>query len=120
MLSTFTVFLISYLISIAANIQTLMFVLGSFVAFSALLLAVAYVHDDVSNRFLVPAKKFAIAAIAMFTIGAFIPSKSDMYFIGATTGIYATVTSDPAKEVGGKLVDLINKKLDEQLKEAKQ
>lgn len=118
MLSTFTVFLISYLISIAGSVKALMFIVGGFVAFTAIFLLVGFAHDE-DHKLLVTSKKFAIAAIAMFIFGAIIPSKSDMYFIAATTGIYATVTSDPAKEVGGKLVDLINKKLDEQLKESK-
>jgi hypothetical protein len=58
-------------------------------------------------------KRYFVIAICFWFIAALLPSKKDMQFILATTGVYAVVTSDPAKEIGGKVMMIINKKLDE-------
>lgn len=57
-----------------------------------------------------------ICLIASLAASA-IPSKKEMAIIAAAGVTYNVVTSDAAKEISGKGVDLLNKKLDEMLKD---
>lgn len=55
--------------------------------------------------------------ITCLVVCTLIPSKKDIALIIAGGTVYNVVTSDTAKQIGGKDIELLNKKLDEYLNE---
>lgn len=58
-------------------------------------------------------KWIACIAIMLHTVEALIPSQKNMAMIIAGSATYHAVTSEPAQRIGGKALDLLEKKLDE-------
>lgn len=58
-------------------------------------------------------KWIACLAIMLHTVEGLIPSQKNMAMIIAGSATYHAVTSEPAQRIGGKALDLLEKKLDE-------
>jgi hypothetical protein len=59
---------------------------------------------------------FAAVGIFSVFVGVLIPSKQTIYMMAAAKVGQDIVASPETKEIGGKVLQLINQKLDEQLK----
>jgi hypothetical protein len=62
---------------------------------------------------------FGVALISIFLASA-IPGKREMAMIVAGGITYNVVTSEPAKQLGGKALQLLNNKLDELIDDSKE
>lgn len=60
----------------------------------------------------------AIIGILMFTTSNLLPSKKDLAIIIAAGMTYEVLTSDAAKEVGGKAIELLKKQMDDALNDS--
>lgn len=58
-------------------------------------------------------KWVAVLAIMLHVVEGLIPSQKNMAMIIAGSATYHAVTSEPAQRIGGKALDLLEKKLDE-------
>jgi hypothetical protein len=64
--------------------------------------------------------KFSIVPLILFSfVGIVIPQSKTVYMMAAAKVGQDVATSPEAKEIGGKLMKLLNEKLDEQLKTEK-
>lgn len=59
----------------------------------------------------------ATVGVVMFVISSLLPDKKELAIIVAGGMTYQVVTSEPAKQIGGKALELLNKKLDEAIKD---
>lgn len=64
-------------------------------------------------------KTLLITTSILYTLGAILPTERDMAIIIGGGLAYQAVTSDKGREVGGKAVELLIKKVDELLEEPK-
>lgn len=64
-------------------------------------------------------KTLLITTSILYTLGAILPTERDMALIIGGGLAYQAVTSDKGREVGGKAVELLIKKIDELLEEPK-
>lgn len=64
-------------------------------------------------------KTLLITTSILYTLGAILPTERDMALIIGGGLAYQAVTSDKGREVGGKAVELLIKKVDELLEEPK-
>lgn len=66
-------------------------------------------------------RKLAVAGVIigafLFTTSALLPTKKELAVILGGGLVYQAVTSDTAKEVGGKAVELLKKQIDDALKD---
>lgn len=62
-------------------------------------------------------KRIVFAAILCHIISPMIPDQKNMAMIVAGSATYHAVTSEPAQRIGGKALDLLDKKLDEAMGE---
>jgi hypothetical protein len=66
-------------------------------------------------------RKFAVVGLIvgglLFTISSLLPTKKELAVIVGGGITYQMVTSDTAKEIGGKAVELLKKQIDDALKE---
>lgn len=61
--------------------------------------------------------KYITILISMATIFVFSPSKEAIYMMAGAKSVQTVYDSPEAKEIGTKIMSIVNKKLDEQLKE---
>lgn len=59
----------------------------------------------------------ACVGVFMFVVSSLLPDKKELAIIVAGGMTYQVVTSEPAKQIGGKALELLNKKLDEAIKD---
>lgn len=114
-------FFILYLLMILENLQEWLKiiaiatgVLGGVTIFIRGVIYLDYSETSVFNK---PVKWLVAICLATSLIATLIPSKKDMAIIAAAGVTYNVVTSDAAKEIGGKGIQLLNNKLDEMLTE---
>lgn len=111
-------YLILYLFMISGNVGGLFAAIG-FAAFCA---AIGGLMAYSTEGYTWPAslKKCVIIGLSVGCLSALIPSKQDIAMIIAGGVTYQALTSEPAKEIGGKSLMLLNQKLDEYLKDNKE
>jgi len=109
-------FFILYLWMISGSIAFLLFVIGVILGLIGLGCG-SYFWCERKEEFPTWLKRCLICAIVCLTLCTLIPSKKDIALIIAGGTVYNVVTSDAAKQIGGKGIELLNKKLDEYLKE---
>ena len=108
-------FVILYLLMILENVQGWLIAVAVFsgvIGFGGCFFAILE-QDGIPkfSKWLIP---LCVVASLMASL---IPTKKEMAIIAAAGVTYNVVTSDAAKEIGGKGVELLNKKLDEMLKD---
>lgn len=91
------------------------------ILFVAALTAIDYEFDDVwQNNAVSKIRKVLMCFIVFgaigFCIAKLIPSQKDLAIIVGAGVTYQAVTSETGKRIGGKAVDLLEKKIDEALK----
>lgn len=77
-------------------------------------------YDD-SQQFLLIYKKLLPVKVLVATLllyNIFIPSKDTAYKMLAAYGVESIVTNDKVQELGGKSLDVLNKAMDDYLKES--
>ena len=67
-----------------------------------------------------PIRFVMVAGALSYSIGALLPTERDVAIIISGGMVYEILTSDKGKEIGGKAVDLLIKKIDEALEEPKE
>lgn len=70
-----------------------------------------------TKRYRVTAQLLAFAGAFMFVTSALLPDKKELAIIIAAGTTYNVITSEPAKQIGSKALQLLQKKLDEALKD---
>lgn len=92
--------------------------LGAFVYGMSTLVLESFKHLDtkpfMSLRRMV--KIGAVVALCGHLVAALIPSQKSMAIIVGSTGAYMALTSDPAKKLGNKAFQLLEKRIDDALK----
>lgn len=73
--------------------------------------------DKTSEIFYKPIRFVLIAGALSYTIGTLLPTERDMAIIIGGGLTYEALTSDKGKEIGGKAVDLLLKKIDDALEQ---
>ena len=101
---------------ISGNIAFLLFVIGGLLGLIVLFCG-AYFWCERKEEWPTRLKRCLTVAIICFFVCTLIPSKKDIALIIAGGTVYNAVTSDAAKQIGGKGIELLNKKLDEYLNE---
>lgn len=109
-------FFVLYLWMISGNIAFLLFVVGGLLGLIVLCFG-AHFWCERAEEWPTWLKRCLTVAIICLVVCALIPSKKDIALIIAGGTVYNVVTSDTAKQIGGKGIELLNKKLDEYLKE---
>lgn len=109
-------FFILYLWMISGNIGALL-LLGGLVTGLLTLFCGIYHSCELREEWPTWLKRCLICAIVCLTLCTLIPSKKDIALIIAGGTVYNVVTSDTAKQIGGKGIELLNKKLDDYLNE---
>ncbi len=109
-------FFILYLWMISGNIAFLLFVIGVILGLIVLCCGSSF-WCEWKEEWPTWLKRCLTWAIICLVVCTLIPSKKDIALIIAGGTVYNVVTSDTAKQIGGKGVELLNKKLDEYLKE---
>lgn len=71
-----------------------------------------------TKRYRKLATVFAVIGMVMFTTSHMLPSKRDLAIIIAGGMTYEVLTSDTAKEVGGKAILLLKKQMDDALNDS--
>jgi hypothetical protein len=108
-------FFVLYVLMILENLQ------GWFVAVAVIagLISAGCLLNSVFEQENLPtfAKVLIGVCVLSSLLACMIPSKQEMAIIAAGGVTYNVVTSDAAKQVGGKGVELLNKKLDEMLQD---
>lgn len=70
-----------------------------------------------TKRYRVTAQLLAFVGAFMFVTSALLPDKKELAIIIAAGTTYNVITSEPAKQIGSKALQLLQKKLDEALKD---
>ena len=109
-------FFILYLWMISGNITFLLFVIGVILGLIVLCCG-AHFWCGRAEEWPTWLKRCLTVAITCLVVCTLIPSKKDIALIIAGGTVYNVVTSDTAKQIGGKGIELLNKKLDEYLNE---
>jgi hypothetical protein len=110
---------IIYLADVVGGLSTLIIFCGIFLlmAIFPLFMFMVEIMDKDAER---TTKKIMLlfAAVGIFSVfvGVLIPSKQTIYMMAAAKVGQDIVASPETKEIGGKVLQLINQKLDEQLK----
>lgn len=124
-------FLVIWLFVSIEKIATLLAIGGSVFFWSMLSVAGLYVlsfvtskdKEDFSDnvkktkRYRVTAQLLAFVGAFMFVTSALLPDKKELAIIIAAGTTYNVITSEPAKQIGSKALQLLQKKLDEALKD---
>lgn len=63
------------------------------------------------------AVSLAVVGAILFTTSSLLPTKKELAIIVAGGATYNVLTSDSAKEIGGKAVELLKKQIDDALKD---
>lgn len=109
-------FFVLYILMISGNITFLLFVIGVILTVLSFFFGVHYTCE-LRQEWPSWLKRSLTCAIICFFVCTLIPSKKDIALIIAGGTVYNVVTSDTAKQIGGKGIELLNKKLDEYLNE---
>lgn len=75
--------------------------------------------DKAKEIFYKPIRFVLIAGALSYSIGTLLPTERDLAIILGGGVTYEALNSDKGKEIGGKAVDLLLKKIDEALEEPK-
>lgn len=124
-------FLVIWLFVSIEKIAALLAIGGSVFFWSMLSVAGLYVlsfvtskdKEDFSDnvkktkRYRVTAQLLAFVGAFMFITSALLPDKKELAIIIAAGTTYNVITSEPAKQIGSKALQLLQKKLDEALKD---
>lgn len=124
-------FLVIWLFVSIEKIAALLAIGGSVFFWSMLSVAGLYVlsfvtskdKEDFSDnvkktkRYRVTAQMLAFVGAFMFVTSALLPDKKELAIIIAAGTVYNVVTSEPAKQIGGKAMELLQKKINEALKD---
>lgn len=70
-----------------------------------------------TKRYRMTAQLLAFVGAFMFVTSALLPDKKELAIIIAVGTTYNVITSEPAKQIGSKALQLLQKKLDEALKD---
>jgi len=70
-----------------------------------------------TKRYRITAQLFAFVGAMMFVTSALLPDRKELAIIIAAGTVYNVVTSEPAKQIGGKAMELLQKKINEALKD---
>ena len=70
-----------------------------------------------TKRYRITAQLFAFVGALMFITSALLPDRKELAIIIAAGTTYNVITSEPAKQIGSKALQLLQKKLDEALKD---
>lgn len=70
-----------------------------------------------TKRYRITAQFFAFVGALMFITSALLPDRKELAIIIAAGTTYSVITSEPAKQIGSKALQLLQKKLDEALKD---
>lgn len=79
----------------------------------------AEIKDKAMKIFYKPIKFVLITGALSYSIGAILPTERDMAIIIGGGITYEALTSDKGREIGGKAVDLLLKKIDDALEPIK-
>lgn len=71
-----------------------------------------------TKRYRVIAHITAFIGVIMFVTSSLLPDKKELAIIVAAGTTYNVITSEPAKQIGSKALQLLQNKLDEALKES--
>lgn len=77
----------------------------------------AELKDEATKIFYKPIRFVLIAGALSYSIGALLPTEREMAIIIGGGITYEALNSDKGKEIGGKAVDLLLKKIDEALED---
>lgn len=124
-------FLVIWLFVSIEKIAALLAIGGSVFFWSMLSVAGLYVlsfvtskdKEDFSDnvkktkRYRLTAQLLAFVGAFMFVTSALLPDKKELAIIIAAGTTYNVITSEPAKQIGSKALQLLQKKLDEALNE---
>lgn len=124
-------FLVIWLFVSIEKIAALLAIGGSVFFWSMLSVAGVYIlsfftskdKEDFSDnvkktkRYRVTAQLLAFVGAFMFVTSALLPDKKELAIIIAAGTTYNVITSEPAKQIGSKALQLLQKKLDEALKD---
>jgi len=77
------------------------------------------VKDKAKEMFYKPMRFVLIAGAISYSIGTLLPTERDLAIIIGGGMTYEALNSDKGREIGGKAVDLLLKKIDEALEEPK-
>ena len=118
---TFAILMI-YLAGIATTVQILSGLATFFTTGMLLLLIISFILDDPDEETVIKVKKwiktFSIGCAASASVLIFIPSEKTFYMLAGAD--VAGQVADKASPVLNKTLELIEQKLDEELKGAKQ
>lgn len=104
-------FFLIYLMMVLPNIKVFFAIFGAITLIASGFMVVAHwCNNDDTPTFVKVWFGFALASIIMACL---IPNKKETAMIVAGGVTYNVVTSEPAKQLGGKALELLNKKLDE-------
>lgn len=73
--------------------------------------------SDRAKKFKKFCKRTMIVGFIIGTLGFFTPTQKDLAIIVSAGVTYNVITSEPAKRIGGKALDLLEQKIDEALKD---
>lgn len=124
-------FLVIYLFVSIEKIAALLAIGGSVFFWSMMSVAGLYIlsfftskdkadfADNVkkTKRYRLTAQLLAVVGAFMFVTSALLPDKKELAVIIAAGTTYQVITSEPAKQIGSKALQLLQKKLDEALKD---
>lgn len=108
-------FFVLYVLMILENLQ------GWFIGVAVIagLISAVFLFNSVFEQENMPTFAKVLIGVCLLSslLSCMIPTKKDMAIIAAGGVTYNVVTSDAAKQVGGKGIELLNKKLDEMIQE---
>jgi hypothetical protein len=108
-------FFVLWLLMVLPNIQGWLIIVSFITGLGAIIWSIGNLSD---HGKLSRTPKWLIAiCITGSLISTVIPSKKEMAMIAAGGVTYNVVTSEPAKELGSKGIQLLNKKIDDLLKD---
>lgn len=125
-------FFLVYLFTQIENIAALFALGGTLFTWSLIFALATYPtafilgNKETFDNWLVRMNKFrkwnyflAVIGAIFFVIGSLLPNKKDLAIIVAAGATYEILTSNEAKEVGGKALELLKKQMDDALKDDK-
>lgn len=111
-------FFLIYLMMVIPNLKVLFAIFGGVTLVVTGILFINY-WDDGNDTPTFVKVWFAAALVSIF-LSVAIPNKKEMVMIVAGGVTYNVVTSEPAKQLGGKALQLLNNKLDELISDEKE
>ncbi len=106
--------LIVYLAEVANNLSTLLKITAGM---GAATLCVAAIFSLIEGRIIPGIKSLIISSMACMLFAVFIPTKETIYVMVAAKTVEDIASSPKVQELGGKSLDVINKVMDDYLKQ---